>query len=206
MALTIVELTDEISVHIQDPGHDLLNRAQLLEAINSAAWDALAEEWFLDTQDETLTTGSADYEYNVPAGLARIHEIWQETTTATAIYSTFVPWHQWEIVVDKLGVPAIHFSRESYSLTTTIDLRLKGQTRPTTEYSEDTDEVDTGMESFIRERAVSYAARNLARGGSAHAQQYAQLSVEAMERSMELMKQQGEFFQPKRYSRAVPGR
>ncbi|KKN10607.1 hypothetical protein LCGC14_1034950 [marine sediment metagenome] len=206
MALTIDELLDEISVHLQDPAYELLNRAQLLEAVNSAAWDASAEGWVLSTQDESLTTGSADYEYDVPAGLAYIHEIWQETTTGTAIYPTFVPWHQWELVIDASGTPAIHFSRDSYSLTATIDLRVKGQTRPTTEYSADTDVIDTGMESFIRERAVVYAARNLSRGSSGHAQQYAQLEQTAMENSMRFIEKQGEFFRPKRYSRAVPGR
>lgn len=206
MALTIDELRDEMAHHLQDPASQFVNRAQLLAFINSAAWDAANEGWLLDTQDESLTLTSGDYEYNVPSGLAYIHEIWREATTASGIYPTFVPWHQWEIVLDAAGAPAIHFSRDSFTVTVGIDLRLKGQTRPTTEYSSGSSNIDPGMESFIRERAVAYAARNLSRHGGAHAQQYAQLAQEAMATSESLLQQQSDLFRPKRYSRVVPGR
>jgi hypothetical protein len=206
MALTVDELRDEIAHHIQDPASQLLNRQQLLEMINSAAWDAAAEGWVLETQDESLTLASNDYEYDVPAGLAYIHEIWAESVAAAGTYPTFIPWYQWEIVVDASGTPAIHFSRESYTPVVSIDLRLKGQTRPTSEYSEGSDEIDPGMESFIRERAITYAARNLSSHGGAHAQQYAQMEQIAMAASESLLQQQAEFFRPKRYARAVPGR
>ncbi len=205
MPLTIVELQTEMGHHLQDAAHTLLNTAQLLAFINSAAWDAAAEGWLLDTQDESLTTAANDYEYDVPAGLAYIHEIWTEAVAAAGTYPTFVPWHQWEIVLDAVSTPAIHFSRESYTPIATIDVRLKGQTRPTSEYAASAS-IDTGMESFIRERAVSYAARNLSRQGGAHSQMYAQLSEVAMVKSETLLQQNAEFFRPKAFSRAVPGR
>ena len=205
MPLTIVELQTEMGHHLQDAAHTLLNTAQLLAFINSAAWDAAAEGWLLDVQDESLTIASGDYEYDVPAGIAYIHEIWTEATTGTGLYPTFVPWHQWEIVLDASGDPAIHFSRESYTPVASIDVRLKGQTRPTSEYGASAS-IDTGMESFIRERAVSYAARNLSRQGGTHSQMYAALSEAAMVKSEALLQQNAEFFRPKTYSRAVPGR
>lgn len=163
------------------------------------------EGWLLPTQDESLTTSASDYEYDVPAGLVYIHEIWQESATGVGTYPTFVPWHQWEIVEDASGTPAIHFSRESYTPVATLDIRLKGHTRPTTLYASG-DTLDTGMESFIRERSIAYAARYMARQGGGHAQSAAQLAQEAMVTSESLLQQQGEFFRPKRYSRAVPGR
>jgi hypothetical protein len=205
VAWTVDELRDEIASHLQDPASRLVNRQQLLQFINSAAWDAANKGWVLETQDESLTLASDDYEYDVPAGLAYIHEIWQEAATGAGTYPTFIPWHQWEIVVDTGGTPAIHFSRDSFTITASIDLRLKGQTRPTTEYAED-GSIDPGMESFIRERAVMYAARNLSSQGGAHAQQYAQIEQTAQATSESLLQQQGEFFRPKRYARAVPGR
>ncbi|KKN83857.1 hypothetical protein LCGC14_0295100 [marine sediment metagenome] len=206
MPLTVDELRNEIAHHLQDPAKRLVNQAQLLEFIDSAAWDAAAEGWLLSTQDESLSLGSSDFEYDVPSGLAYIHEIWQETTAATGIYDDFIPWHQWEIVLDASGTPAIHFSRETFTVVSGVDLRLKGQTRPTSEYSSGSSSIDAGMESFIRERAIAYAARNLSRHGGAHAQQYAQLAQEAQTISESLLQQQAEFFRPKRYSRAVPGR
>ncbi len=206
MALTIDELLDEISVHIQDPAYYLLNRAQLLETINSAAWDASAEGLVLSTVDESLTIAAADFEYDVPSGISYIYEIWTEAVAAAGTYPTWVPWHQWELILDASGDPAILFSRESYTPVADIDVRLKAHTRPTTEYSSVTDVIDPGMESFLRERAVVYAARNLARKGDTSAQQYAQLEQTAMENSMRFMEQQGEFFRPRRYARAVPGR
>lgn len=205
MALTVAEITSELAHHLQDPGHTLLNTAQLRAFLNSAAWDASAEGWVLETQDESLTTADDEYEYDVPSGFAYIHEIWSETTTATGIYPTFIPLHQWTIEMNAAGSPAIHFSRESYTPVADIDLRLKGQTRPTVEYGE-SDDIDAGMESFLRERAVFYAARNLARVGGAQAQTYLPLSQEAFQTSELLMQQQAEFFRPKKYARAVPGR
>lgn len=206
MPLTIDELQGEMAHHLQDPASTLVNRAQLLEFINSAAWDASNEGWLLNTQDESLTLTSADFEYDVPSGFAYIHEIWQEATAGTGVYPTFIPWYQWEIVLDAAGSPAIHFSRESFSITNAIDLRLKGQTRPTTSYTSALANIDAGMESFIRERAVAYAARNLSRHGGAHAQQYAALAQEAMVTSESLLQQQAELFRPKLYARVVPGR
>lgn len=206
MALTVDELRAELSHHIQDPARTLVNNDQLLSFINSAAWDAANEGWVLSIQDESLTLAGSDYEYDVPAGLAYIHEIWSEAVAAAGTYPTFIPWHKWDIVVDAASTPAIHFSRQSFTPVVSIDLRLKGQTRPTTEYSSGSTSIDPGMESFIRERAVVYAARNLARRGDATAQGYAALAQEAMITSEALLQKSAEFFRPKRYSRAVPGR
>lgn len=205
MPWSVTELREEISHHLQDPAHTLVNYDSLIDFINSAAWDASNEGWVVDVQDESLTLAATDFEYDVPAGLAYIHEIWQENTAADGTYPNFIPWHQWEIVMDASSTPAIHFSRQSFTPVVSIDLRVKGQARPTVEYGE-SDSVDAGMESFIRERAVAYAARNLARKGGVTAQLYAQLEQVAMEKSMELMQQQAELFRPKRYARVVPGR
>ena len=205
MPLTIDELRDEISHHLQDPASQLVNRDQLLEMINSAAWDAANEGWLLSTQNESITFVAGDFEYDVPSGLAYIHELWMEATAATGVYPTFIPWYQWEIVLDASGSPALHFSRDSFTPANSIDLRIKGQTRPTSEYAE-TGTIDAGMESFIRERAVSYAARNMSRHSGAHAQKFAALAQEAFQTSELLLQQSAEFFRPKQYSRAVPGR
>ncbi len=204
MALTVAELKDEISHHIQDPSHFLVNTDQLLEFINSASWDAAAEGAVLPIEDnESLTISTGTFEYNVPATFAYIHEIWQEATATSDIYPAFVPWNRWLLSYNGSNA-IIRFSREYYTITNDIDLQVLGHRRPTPEYSEDTENIDAGLESFIRERAIAYAARNLSRTGDTAAQAYAQLYLDAIQSSTTILKEQTEFVRPGIYSRAVP--
>ncbi len=206
MPLTIDELRDEISHHIQDPGNRLVNRNQLLEFINSAAWDAAASGLVIPLEEnESIALASSTFDYTVPDDFAYIHEIWQEATTGTGTYPNFIPWNRWQLAYDG-GVAVIRFSREFFTPVASIDLQVKGHSRPTSEYTSATDNIDAGLESFIRERAVSYAARYMARNSSSQAQQYAQLVQEAFQTSEALLQQQEEFLRPNVYSRAVPNR
>lgn len=277
MPLTVEELRDEISHHIQDPARTLISDGQLLEFINSAAWDAANKGWLVDLQDdESLYLATSTFEYAVPASFAYIHEIWEEGdatdvgsnlnealdtsetdvdvvngtlyavgdriridsewmqvtavvanvltvtrgvlgtiaathTSGTAIfrgpgtYNRWLPWSRWQIKRGLSNSPVIWFDNDLFTITVGHRLRVLGQSRPTTEYGEDAS-IDTGMESFIRERAVAYAARNLSRSGSQHAQTFPPLGAEAYAASEDLLQQQAELFRPKRYSRVVPGR
>jgi len=206
LPLTIDELRDEISHHIQDPANRLVNRDQLLEFINSAAWDAAASGIVIPLEEsESLTLVTGQFDYTVPASFAYIHEIWSETTAATNVYPDIIPWNRWQLVFDG-SVSVIRFSREFFTIVNDLDLKVKGHERPTSEYSSATSNIDAGLESFIRERAVSYAARYMARNSGTQAQQYAQLVQEAFQTSEALLQQQEEFLRPSVYSRAVPNR
>lgn len=59
------------------------------------------------------------------------------------------------------SVPVIVFDSRLYTFTAGDRLKVVGQKRPT-EYALGADVIESGMESFIRERAIAYAARTLA--------------------------------------------
>jgi len=59
------------------------------------------------------------------------------------------------------NAPVIVFDSRLYTFTAGDRLKVVGQKRPT-EYTSDTETIQAGMESFIRERAIAYAARTLA--------------------------------------------
>jgi hypothetical protein len=206
MPLTIDELRDEIANHLQDPASRLVNRAQLLEFINSAAWDAANEGWVVDLEeDESLSLTTGTYAYTVPASFVFIHEVIIADAAGDYPLSQLVPWSQWQIVMNGDTVQLL-FSKDRFTITNGRAVKLRGQARPTSEYTSGTASVDAGMESFIRERAVMYGARNLSRHSGAHAQQYAQLAQETLQTSELMLQQQAELFRPKEYSRVVPSR
>lgn len=207
MPLTVDELRDEIANHLQDPAALLLNRDQLLEFLNSAAWDSANEGWVIDLQDdESINIATGTFEYAVPTGFSYIHDLFEETTAASSVFTNWIPWSRWRLKMGLTNQPVIWFDDQLFTINNGFGIRILGQGRPTTEYTSGSANIDTGMESFIRERAVAYAARNLSRHGGQHAQQYGQLAQEAFEISEMMLKHQAELFQPKRFSRKVPGR
>ncbi|KKN84457.1 hypothetical protein LCGC14_0289190 [marine sediment metagenome] len=205
MALTVDELRDEMSHHLQDPARLLVNDDQLLEFINSAAWDAANEGWVVDLDEtESTTLSSGTYAYDVPASFVYVHELIVADAAGDYPLSQLIPWSKWQIVMNGATVQFL-LSKDRFTITDGRAVKVRGQARPTAEYSAD-GSIDAGMESFIRERAIMYAARNLSRHSGGHAQQYAQLMVEAKATSDELFTRQAELFQPKTMSRVVPSR
>lgn len=204
MPLTVDELRDELAHHLQDSAHALINRNQLLEMINSAAWDAANGDWLIPLDDETLETVAATYEYAVPASFLYIHDVWLESATA-GLFDRRILRNQWRLLLTGT-TPQLVLDPDLHTITATRNLKLQGHRRPTTEYSEGTTNIDTGLESFIRERAVAYAARNLSRHGGQHAQQYAQLAQEAWQMSENLLQNRPEQYRLHIRSRLVPGR
>lgn len=206
MAWTVDELRDEIAHHVQDPAHTLVNRAQLLDFINSAAWDASNQGWVVDldeTESTTLATGT--YAYDVPASFAHVHELIVADAAGDYPLSQLVPWSQWRIVMNGATVQFL-FSKDRFTITNGRTVKVRGQARPTVEYSSGTANIDAGMESFLRERAVMYAARYMARTGGSLSQTAAMLEQSTFQTSELMLQQQPELFRPKEYSRVVPSR
>ncbi len=203
MPLTIEELRDEIGNHLQDPAHLLLNRQQILEFVNSAAWDAANGDWLLPNDDVSLETAASTYIYTIPTGFEYIHDIWLESSTANQ-YDERILRNQWRLLL--VGSTAsIIFDSILWTVVATRNLKLVGHARPTTEYTSDTQSVDVGLESFIRERATAYGARNLSRHGGQHAQQYSQLFQDAYQTSESLLQNRPEQYRLHLRSRFVPG-
>lgn len=203
MPLTITELRDEVSHHLQDPANLLVSQGQLLEFINSAAWDAATNDWLVPLDDVSLVTAADTYQYAVPANFQYIHDVWLESGTAD-LYDRRVLRNQWRLLLVG-ATPTLYFDPDLFTIVATRNLKIVGHRRPTTEYTE-TSTIDTGLESFIRERAVAYAARNLARHGGQHAQQAGQLEQLAWQTSEALLQNRPEQYRLHVRSRLVPGR
>lgn len=206
MPLTVDELRDEMSHHLQDPAHELVNRQQLLEFINSASWDAANSDWLIPLDNEATVLAGATYEYTVPANFLYVHDLWLESAT-DGLFDRRVLRNQWRILLTGT-TPQIVFDPDLFTITAGRQVKVQGHRRPTTEYAAPTDttNIDTGLESFIRERGVAYAARNLSRHQGGHAQQYAQLAQEAWQMSENLIQNRPEQYRLHIRSRPVPGR
>ncbi len=202
MPLTIEELRDEIAQHLQDPSHLLVGRAQLLEFINSAAWDAANGDWLLPKSEESIETAASTYEYAVPTGYEYIHDIWLESSTANQ-FDERILRNQWKIGLVSTAATII-FDSILWTIVATRNLKLDGHARPTTEYAS-SGSIDVGLEAFIRERGIMYGARNLSMHGGQHAQQYSKLAEQTFQTSESMLQNRPEQYRLHLRSRAVPG-
>ncbi len=197
--MTVDELITGIAHQLQDPDLAIINQTQVIKFINEAAHDASNEGWYLKMDDTALAYTADTFEYTIPADFVHIYEI----RTADGGDLTVVPLSHWTI---EDGVtPVLRFSAELYE-NLTASLELKGHKRPKLNYTQGMGTIDTGMESFLRERATAYGARNIARGSSGRAANYRQLEQEAWLRSESLLEDQQDLFTLKPGSRRVYGR
>ena len=212
---TVNNIRQDIANHLKDPLMERVQGYQLLECINAAADDAFSKEWVLPVDNESLETASATFEYNIPAGVAFIHQVWLESSTSNQ-YDTQVLRNQWRIQL--VGSQAtLVFDSILFTIVVTRNLKLVGHKRPTVAYATGSATIDVGMEAFIRERATSYAARYLARSvpgqvdvlaeglQSNTGPTYAQLEQDAWLKSENLMENRGAQYRITSRSRFVPG-
>ena len=200
--MTVDELITDIGHHLQDPSHAVVNAIQIVGFINDAAHDAANEGWVLKMDDdESVTITSGTFEYAVPEDFVYIYEL-RDQSNFTDL--NIIPVSYWKI---ENGVtPVIRFSRDLYDSTTGAGtLQIKGHKRPKQDYT-DSDSIDAGMESFLRERALSYAARNVSKGSSGRAQTYVRMAETTWLRSESLMEDQQDLFRPLAYAQRVYGR
>lgn len=204
--MTVNELLQEIAQHLGDPRMERLDVDRLIFFLNSAARDAANQGWYiLEEEDESITLSANTYDYNVPANFAYIHELWIEDTSQSGVFTEFVPYHHWALVLDG-GVPKIRFDKNLAHLPTGKRVKVVGQRRPTTNYSVGATSIDTGMESFLRERSVAYAARFLAGGGPELQQWYSQLAAQSFAISQEMLSSHPQQFRLRSNARYVPTR
>src|SRR5574341_14061 len=188
--MTVLTLKQEIASRLHDPASQIVTDQQLLTFINAAARDADVADWLVELEeDESLTLATATYNYNVPANFAIITEIKQEGATSD-LYDVLVLPHKWALALNG-GVPIIRFNSTFFTITNGKKLKLIGFKKPVT-YTEDTDTVDVGIESFLRERATSYGAADLGRSTSGWARSYEQLFQDSFAVSESLLAAQKE--------------
>lgn len=203
--MDVSTLKKEVASHISDPAMRQVTGRQILSFLNSAARDAASRGIYIPLEeDESLELASNDYDYTVPSGFITIAEVWLENTTQAGLFDRLVPRYMWRLGLDA-GVPVLRFNSDVFDIEAGKNLKLVGQKRPST-YTDDADTLDPGLESFLRERTISYSARYLARGGSNYSRQYATLAQESYATSELFLSSSPQEFRMRPDSRKVLGR
>lgn len=116
---------------------------------------------------------------------------------ADTTYDYVVPRAYWRIKLQSGGRntttaalgsrPQFVFNSDFFSFTPGTPIQVVGQRRPTV-YSAETDTLDAGMESFLRERTVVFAARFASLGGSAVSNMRRQIGQESLALSEQFLR------------------
>ena len=156
------EVAGRVAFRCFDSGYAELSQANYLSFVNDALADLQAAGWVLPLEeDESLTQAASTFSYTVPATFAYISEVRMETSAA---YDVAVPKWQWRLGYDGSN-PVLVFDSRWWTPAGTKKIKLVGQQRFTA--YETTTTVHTGVEAFVRERAVAYACAHLGSGSSA---------------------------------------
>lgn len=187
--------TSEVDVDVSDGA-----------AIATDDYIRIDSEWML------VTTGGATPLAVTRAQLgstAATHDTGAALFRGPGTYYDWVPWQRWQLKVGTAGgVPALWFDDQLFTVNQGRRLRLLGHRRPNDSYVIGVGAIDTGLESFIRERATAISAHQL----SEHTTDDAARAVleriadntwqESEERLRTILAQP--HFRPSRYSRTVP--
>lgn len=157
---TIQDLLDSIKAQLRDSDLVEVTITQIQSFLNDAAQDAKNSGWLIDLEDdESLTWTNNTYEYAVPASFAYVSELRVENTaTSPSTWDEVVPSHFWEIRLDS-SVPTF-FIHRGFPIPDSRLMKVVGQKRPTIYSSGATglaETVDSGFESFLRDRALALA-------------------------------------------------
>lgn len=205
MAATVNSLIGEISERVGDIELERVTKEQVIVLINAAARDLRGAGIVLPIDNETLETVAATYEYAVPATIAYIFELWLESAVANQ-YDRRILRNQW--ILRLVGTtPTLIFDSDLFTIVATRNIKIVGYQRPTDTYVIGTGNIDEGFEAFIRERATSYAARQLSESAEGQAQATLEnIATATWQESVNLLAalaQQPDFL-PRRHSRHVP--
>lgn len=199
--MDVASLKKSIASHLHDPATRAVSDAQLLDFINDAARDAGNAGWLIDLDRSVIISSQNTDQFTVPANFVYILNIYNNSSPGATRLEQFY----WKLVLTG-GTPKIYLDTRLTSQTNSIT--IEGYKRPST-YTSDTDTIDVGIESFLRERALAYAARYMARSGSQIAAQYEQLFQDAFAVSDQILQQQLSrqlMMYNLREARRVPGR
>jgi len=150
-----------VALGVRDPERALLADAEYGFFVNDAILDLRNSGWLQPLEeDETTEMATDTYEYDVPASFSYVYALITEDAEGDYPASYVIPYHQWRIALDASGDVEFHFNKTQWAPDNGKHIKVIGQKRPV-ELS-GTDTVVAGMEGFIRERAIAYAARALA--------------------------------------------
>ena len=134
---------------------------------------------------------------------------------ADTTYDYVVPRAYWRIKLQSGGRntttaafgsrPQFVFNSDFFSFTPGTPIQVVGQRRPTV-YSAETDALDSGMESFLRERTLVFAARFASLGGSAVSNMRRAIGQEALALSEQFLRLHPQEFRVAPNSTRIKGR
>jgi len=204
--MNVTELLGQIAEMIHDPAMERVDADRLISFLNSASRDAANEGWYVHRVEDTVTLDSTEYDYVVPDGFVYINELWLENPASSDVFDRFVMFHMWDIYPSATG-PVIRFNPSYFVLEAGVAVRVVGQGRPSIYSVVDGGvDLDLNMESFLRERSISYAARFLAGAGNDMDKMYDRLSDKAYAISENLLRSHPQTMRLKPNARVVPGR
>lgn len=203
--MDINTLRNDCAIMIHDPSFNEISEAQWLAFFRSAAQDARSAGWLLAWEDdETITITDTDYEYTVPQPFAYIEKlILGEVLNGTTVYLEEIPRPHYEIRLNG-SVPVLSFNTIT-QLVVGNTLKVVGQKRPTL-YTDAAQEVDGGMESFIRERALYFAFRFTGAGSSELATFRRNMATQCWQSSEMYLHRHPQEFRQRPSAMEVPGR
>lgn len=200
---TATEIGLQVARRVRDATQSELTAAGYLDFINMAIDDLKLEGWLEpQAEDTSLSVLAGTYTYTIPDGFAYIRRLEQADSDGSYPMDSIIPAHYWFIENDaQINIrPDYHAG-----LVTGRTIKIVGQKRPSGGVLGSATIV-AGMESFVRERAVTYVAEYLASGDSALAGFRQRLAEGNWPKSQQLLARHPQEFRVKPSSVHVPGR
>lgn len=173
--------------------------------VNQAVDDLAAEGIVLPlAEDESIALGANDWQYDVPASFAYIKEIRQENAVSGGKYPNALHPSLWRLTIDTSTTPVIQFDENEFTPTASLKIKIIGQKRVAQLTTTDT--VPVGVESFIRERALSYACDILAGSSSQLSAWRRGLAEQSWGRSLDILRRLPREYRPLPDAKRVPER
>jgi hypothetical protein len=202
---TAADLTAGVALRCHDPSKLELTDAQYLILVNQAIDDLTAEQIVTPlAEDESLTLAANVWDYTVPADFAYIKELRQESAAASSKYPNVIHPSLWRLTIETTTTAIIKFDENEFTPVAGLHLKVIGQKRVA--QLSGVLVAEPGLESFIRERAIGYAADILAGGVSELSAWRRALVQEAWTRSNLIMQRIPREWRPLPDSKRVPGR
>ena len=156
--MNVSDLITEIRMHVHDTNAGEISATNALIMVQSAARDARSNGWLIHTEDdESITCAANDWSYDVPMDFAYVQGLLiEEISNGSSIYVTGIPRSHWDIRLNG-GQAVFEFNTLQY-VEAGKKIKVIGQKRPTI-YANVNEEIDPGMESFLRERVLFFAFR-----------------------------------------------
>lgn len=207
---TRAQLRTGIALRVHDPSMAEITSDNYDYLINQAVNDLTSEQIVLPlAEDETTILGAATYTYTVPADFAYIKELRLESAVASGKYPTAIHPTLWRLTIETGTTPVIYFDENDFTIVVGAKVKVVGQKR-VAEFAigagGDAVVVPVGLESFIRERAICYAAQIAAGGVSELSAWRRALAEECWQRSLFLLQRIPREYRPLPDAKRVPER